>query len=114
MVAELDNAVTVPDFVGLAILDARGLAIVSEVVLTSGSPDGPTLGSLTWPGHFVVTGQHPLPGQQIERHGFVQIDFERRDGGSGDREPRLPIQPLDALSQQLETRRTSSKNSSHL
>ncbi|WP_256728979.1 hypothetical protein [Microbacterium oleivorans] len=43
--------------------------------LASGDPDGPGLGSRTWPGVFWVTAQEPSPGSAIERGSQVQIIF---------------------------------------
>ena len=97
--ADLSERVVVPQFIGLPILHARGLANVAEVILTSGEPDGPPLGSRTWPGRWVVTEQDPEAGGEIARHGYVRVRCERRDDGgeSGDREPRAPTPPEGQL-----------------
>lgn len=92
------GTVVVPQFVGLHIRDARGLANAVDVVLTSGDPDGPPLGSLTWPGQWFVTGQQPSSGTVVASGSWVVITFEERGGGgAGDREPRTPRPPTPHL-----------------
>jgi hypothetical protein len=102
MARSASQSVVVPAFVGLSIESARGLANSADVVLTSGRPDGPPLGALTWPGNWVVTGQDPSAGAVVERGSWVVISFENRGGGdSGDREPRLPRPPERRLEEEL-------------
>lgn len=96
-------SVVVPALVGLSITNARGLANSADVVLTSGRLDGPPLGALTWPGNWVVTGQHPSAGTVVERGSWVVITFENRGGGdAGDREPREPRPPERSLAAELD------------
>ncbi|HWO62270.1 MAG TPA: PASTA domain-containing protein, partial [Umezawaea sp.] len=80
-----------PDLVGLFVHVARSVGHEAGVVVTARDPDGPPLGALTWPGHWLVTGQDPDPGERVPRGAAVAIDFEEyRDGDAGDREPRRP------------------------
>ncbi len=102
MARSAPQSVVVPDFVGLSIQSARGVANSADVVLTSGRPDGPPLGALTWPGNWVVTGQDPSAGAVVERGSWVVISFENRGGGdAGDREPRVPRPPERRLEEEL-------------
>jgi len=69
------------------------------VVIAAEDPDGPPLGSLTWPGVWVVTAQRPAPGAILRRRGSVVVDFEQASPGdeAGDQEPRSPLPPPNAL-----------------
>jgi len=84
--------VEVPDLIGLTVADARHAGHHAGLVVVSADPDGPPLGSLTWPGTWVVTAQHPMPATRLDRWDNVVIDFRevRGGGGAGDREPRRP------------------------
>ena len=68
--------VIVPDLVGQPVHIAREMAAEVGVGLASGDPDGPGLGSRTWPGLFWVTAQEPPAGSVIERGSQVHIAFE--------------------------------------
>ncbi|MHA6757827.1 hypothetical protein [Streptacidiphilus sp. PAMC 29251] len=83
----------------MAVSVARDVAWDAGLVIASADPDGPPLGALTWPGVWIVTAQHPVPGTAMRRRGSVVVDFEERGrgGDDGDREPRNPLPPLDAL-----------------
>lgn len=84
--------VELPDFVGLTVPVARKWGHDVGVVVTSVNLDGPPLGTLTWPGTWIVTAQEPASGSRMARGDIVKITFEKfSDGGdAGDREPRRP------------------------
>lgn len=96
--------VRVPDLVGLTVPAARKIAWESGVVITSADRDGPPLGALTWPGVWIITAQRPAPGTLVRRLEWVVVDFRKQGPGEddGDREPRNPHPPLDALSAELD------------
>lgn len=99
------DPVVVPQFVGLSVHEARQLALSAHVVLTSGRPDGPPLGALTWPGRWVVTAQRPKAREEVPSGSWVVIDFINLGGGgggAGDREPRAPAPPAGALAVELD------------
>ena len=99
----VDGRVAVPDLVGLHVRLARDVGHDAAVVVVAADVDGPPLGSLTWPGVWVVTGQDPVAGTRVPKWDNVRIAFRRADGGeTGDREPRLPSPSPD----QLETHAT--------
>lgn len=84
--------VAVPSLIGMHVSEARSVGHHSGVIVTSANADGPPLGALTWPGTWIVTAQRPLAGTHVKRRPTVVIEFEeRRDGGAGDREPRVPL-----------------------
>jgi hypothetical protein len=90
--------VEVPDLVGLEVRQARRIADSFDLFITSGSPDGPPVGALTWPGRWVVITQNPSPGTIVPRASWVVVEFEQRGGGgAGDREPRRPDPPLGTI-----------------
>ncbi|MER6575268.1 PASTA domain-containing protein [Nonomuraea sp. NPDC001023] len=92
------DEVTVPDVVGLLVADARAVAWQAGLVIATSDPDGPPVGALTWPGVWVVTGQHPAPGSRMRRQGSLVIECRELPGGDvGDREPRRPLPPLGEL-----------------
>lgn len=92
--AERLERVAVPALVGVEVGQARILADSVDLFLTSGDPDGPPIGALTWPGRWIVTRQQPSPGTMVPRASWVVVGFEQRGGGeAGDREPRWPIPP---------------------
>jgi hypothetical protein len=65
----------VPDFVGQPVHIARDMASRVGLSLASGDPDGPGLGSRTWPGLFWVTAQDPAAGEPLEQGRQVRIEF---------------------------------------
>ncbi|MGV8880993.1 MAG: PASTA domain-containing protein [Rhodoglobus sp.] len=67
--------VIVPDFVGQPVHVARDVAAKIGLGLASGDPDGPGIGSRTWPGLFWVTAQEPPAGAAVEPRSQVQIVF---------------------------------------
>lgn len=71
----MTELVIVPDFVGQPVHIARDIASKAGLSLASADPDGPGLGTRTWPGLFWVTGQLPAAGASIERGTQVQIEF---------------------------------------
>ncbi len=91
--------VEVPDLIAMTVADARQAGHEARLVVISANPDGPPLGGLTWPGMWVVTAQHPMPGTRLHRWDNVVIEFEevRGDEGAGDREPRIPLPDPGAL-----------------
>jgi len=91
--------VTVPNLVGLTVSAARKFASDAGVKIAAEDPDGPPLGALTWPGVWLVTAQRPAAGAILRRWGSVVVDFEQAPPGdeAGDREPRSPVPPLNAL-----------------
>lgn len=91
--AESASLVTVPDLVGLEVPQARRLADSLDLFITSGNPDGPPIGALTWPGRWVVTAQRPPRGALVARAAWIVVDVEERGGEAGDREPRIPNPP---------------------
>ncbi len=87
----VDGRVAVPDLVGLPVTLARDVGHDAAVVVVAADVDGPPLGSLTWPGLWVVTGQDPVAGTPVPKWDNVHITFGRAGGDeTGDREPRLP------------------------
>ena len=74
------------------------------LLVISADPDGPPLGGLTWPGIWIVTGQHRLARIRLCRWDNVVIEFEELRGGegAGDREPRIPLPDTGALASELE------------
>ena len=64
-----------PDIVGQPVHIARELAVEVGLDLVSGDPDGPGLGSRTWPGLFWVTAQDPAAGSSVERGSQIRIVF---------------------------------------
>ena len=82
---------TVPDLVGLDVDQARDVGHEAAVVVVAADLDGPPLGSLTWPGSWLVTEQNPAAGSHVTIWDNVHVVFRRADGDeAGDREPRLP------------------------
>ena len=75
------DLVQVPSLVGMSVRDARNAGHHAGVVVVSSNLDGPPLGALTWPGVWIVTAQHPLPGTSVSRWDTVVIHFEERPGG---------------------------------
>lgn len=67
--------VAVPNFVGLPVDVARSEAAGAGLSLSSYDPDGPGLGSRTWPDAFWVTTQDPTPGAIVTRWTAVRITF---------------------------------------
>jgi hypothetical protein len=96
--------VEVPQLVGMIVADARQAGHEAGLVVISADPDGPPLGGLTWPGIWIVTAQHPVPGAWLPRWDNVVIEFEelRSGEGAGDREPRIPLPDPGALAAELE------------
>lgn len=75
--------VAVPSLIGMTVREARRVGHDTGVVVTSADVDGPPLGALTWPGTWIVIGQRPIAGSQVERWSAVAIEFRERPGGSG-------------------------------
>jgi hypothetical protein len=89
---------------GMTVADARRKGHDAGLVVVSADPDGPPLGGLTWPGVWIVTGQHPAPGTRLNRWDNVVIEFEELRGGEGadDGEPRVPPSDPGALRAEAE------------
>lgn len=95
--------VRVPALVGLLVDDARALAGSNDLLLTTANLDGPSLGSLASPWEWTVIGQAPEAGVLVERCSWVIVELMNFSGGdAGDREPRLPEPPTDALALRCE------------
>ena len=71
----MTEPVVVPDLVGQPVHVAREVAARTGLGLASGNPDGPGIGSLTWPGYYRVTGQEPSAGSSVERGSQIRVDF---------------------------------------
>jgi hypothetical protein len=86
------DEVQVPLLLGMAVRQARTTGHQAGVVVVSADIDGPPLGSLTWPGVWIVTAQRPAAGAWVQRWENVVIEFEELPGGeaAGDREPLDP------------------------
>ncbi|MEV7694007.1 PASTA domain-containing protein [Microbacterium sp. NPDC089189] len=69
------ETVIVPDLVGQPVHVARDAAATVGLGLASGDPDGPGIGSRTWPGLFWVTSQEPPAGSSVERGSQIRIEF---------------------------------------
>lgn len=86
--------VIVPDLVGQPVHVAREIASAVGLGLASYDPDGPGLGSRTWPGLFWVTAQEPPAGSTIETTEQVRVTFvedgETRAGVPADANGPLP------------------------
>ncbi|MEU8517107.1 PASTA domain-containing protein [Kitasatospora sp. NPDC048722] len=80
--------VTVPDVVGLLVPQARKVAWEAGLTLASDDPDGPPVSALTWPGVWVVTGQHPAPGAKMRRQGSMVVEFAEVHDENGPQRPR--------------------------
>jgi PASTA domain len=74
----------VPDLVGMFVREARSVGHRAGVVVTSADLDGPPLGTLTWPGTWVVTAQRPSAGTRLARWDTVVIEFEEVPGEEAD------------------------------
>jgi hypothetical protein len=87
------DRVQVPHMLGMTVRQARKAGHEAGVVVVSADVDGPPLGSLTWPGVWIVIAQRPAAGAWVPRWANVVIDFEELRGGeaAGDREPRNPL-----------------------
>lgn len=90
----------VPDLVGLTVPVARNVGHDAGFVVTAVDANGPPLGTLTWPGTWIVTAQHPRPGTRLPRWDRVVIDFEKLPGDetAGVREPLRPLPDPGVLS----------------
>jgi beta-lactam-binding protein with PASTA domain len=78
---------TVPNLIGMAVREARSLGQDSGVMVTSADMDGPPLSALTWPGTWIVTGQHPSAGSHVDRWSTVVVEFEELRGAGATDEP---------------------------
>ena len=88
--------VSVPNFVGEPVHIARDVAAKVGLGLASGDPDGPGIGSRTWPGVFWVIDQDPSAGSLLEQGSQVQVTFVE-DGQAKDNIPSQnggPTPPL--------------------
>jgi len=93
--------VRVPSLVGMTVPDARRVGQDSGVVVTSANLDGPPLGTLTWPGTWMVTAQRPGAGSHVERWSRVIIEFSEvpGDDDADDHEPEEPSLIIAALTE---------------
>lgn len=89
----------VPELAGLLIADACEAGQAAGLVVTSEDLDGPPLAVLTWPGVWLVEGQTPRAGGQVDRGSVVRIRFRHVGGDEGGvRAPRSSSPDLGALS----------------
>ncbi|MDR6868189.1 beta-lactam-binding protein with PASTA domain [Microbacterium resistens] len=95
------RSVVIPDFVGKPVHVARDIAVNAGIDLASGDPDGPGLGSLTWPGLFWVTSQDPAAGTAVEPRTQVRITF-LKDGQARSDVPAQTGGPLPSLKSHAE------------
>lgn len=79
----------VPDVVGMVFTVARELAAASEIALASPDLDGEPIGTVAWPGVFVVTAQDPAAGARLPRWGGLRVWVRKQNGGSAN-EPAIP------------------------
>lgn len=92
MAGTVNRTTVVPTLVGLEVRDAREVCGKLGLVVASADPDGPSIGSLSWPGQFDVTAQDPEPDRVVERASFITVSFRRRNGGAS-ADDRLPESP---------------------
>jgi hypothetical protein len=83
------SSVMVPNVVGMSWDDARTLLHSNGLIAVGPDPDGPPLAASGWPAG-VVTDQSPESGAKVPPGSPVKLWVDRRDGGSGVREPRRP------------------------
>ncbi len=81
--------VTVPDVVGLPFHVGRDVATGAGVALANTDPDGPSIGSLAWPGLYYIVRQDPAPGTVLYEWDSVGVEVVKH-GESPDREPATP------------------------
>ncbi|WP_322411005.1 PASTA domain-containing protein [Microbacterium invictum] len=79
----------VPDLVGQPVHIARELAAKAGLGLAGGDPDGPGIGSRTWPGMFWVTAQDPEAGAQLKKGQQVGVEFV----ADGETRSGVPVGP---------------------
>jgi hypothetical protein len=96
--------VVVPQLVGMIVADARQVGHEAGLVVVSADVVEPPLAGPTWPGIWLVSTQHPVPGIWLPRWDNVVIEFEELRGGegAGDRELRMPLPAPGALVVELE------------
>jgi hypothetical protein len=75
MTERFAGRVTVPDVVGLPFHVGRDIAAEFGVSLANPDPDGPSIGSLAWPGLFYITSQNPRPGAEVYRWDSVTVEI---------------------------------------
>lgn len=90
------ETVAVPDFVGQPVHIARAAAAEIGLGLSGGDPDGPGIGSLTWPGLFWVTAQDPPAGSTVARGAQIRVTFVE-DGQARSDVPARSDGPLPTL-----------------
>ncbi len=97
----LDGWAVVPHLAGMPLVEARAVARLAGVVLTSGNADGPSLEVLASAGTWVVSRQWTPPGARVPFGSLVVVELFRTGGGgggsAGDREPRQPYPPAGML-----------------
>lgn len=89
--------VTVPDVVGLPFHVGRDVASEAGVALANPDPDGPSVGSLAWPGLYYIVRQEPAPGVSLREWDSVAV-WIAKHGDEPDRESAVtrPTPPTDA------------------
>lgn len=91
--------VTVPDVVGLTVVEAASRAGLAGLKLSQVDPDGPPLSALTWPhgDRFEVLHQSPGAGENAREWDSLVVHYAPAGGTSGVREPVRPSPPSEAL-----------------
>lgn len=75
MADRTSERVVVPDVVGLPFRVGQDVASAAGVALSNPDPDGPPIGALAWPGHFVITSQQPPAGAEVHRWDSVAVEI---------------------------------------
>lgn len=88
--------IVVPDLVGKPVHIAQEIAAKMGLGVRSGDPDGPGLGTRTWPGLFWVTSQDPSAGTAVEPGIQISITFVE-DGQARSDVPTQAVGPTPSL-----------------
>lgn len=75
-----EGPIYVPDVAGMLFHVGRDRAAELGLVLANPDPDGPPIGSLAWPGMFVITTQDPAPGTPAHQGDSIRVTVVRDDG----------------------------------
>lgn len=83
------STVTVPKVVGMPVVEAQRALQTAALFAVGADPDGPPLGTVTWP-DAVVADQVPEAGAKVPTGSTVTLWIGRGGGFGGVREPRRP------------------------